>query len=122
MPFAEDWHYVGEAGEPAFSAGWENAGVMSPLAYRIEMAGVVALYGLVLDNGAADPAVCTLPEGYRPSTGRYGVVNASVVDSLGVYRGGLVVVSDDGSLSVPGTDTGDTVIVNGSYPLIPPAL
>ena len=117
------WHYVGTEGEPAFASGWENAGVMSPLAFRLDhIGGEVKLYGLVLDNGPADATVCTLPAEYRPPTGRYGVVPVAVLDSMGAYRGGVAVVADDGTLSLPGTDTADTAVVNGAYPLDPPEL
>lgn len=67
----EDWHYVGEAGEPAFETGWENAGTISALAFKIINAGAeVRIYGAILDNGAADATVCHLPAGYRPDSGR----------------------------------------------------
>lgn len=117
----EDWHYVGEASEPVFASGWENAGTTSALAYKITDAGTeVRVYGVILDNGAADPNVCTLPAGYRPDSGRYGIITVSVLDSMGAYRGGVLVVADDGTVSVPATDSADTVIVNGSYPITPP--
>lgn len=86
---AEDWHYVGTAGEPAFESPWENAGTISPLAYQLLMAGEVRLYGAFLCNGTASPEVFT--------------------------------VDDAGVVNVAGADTGDTVFVNGSYPVHPPA-
>ena len=60
----EPWRYVDS--DPAFGAGWENAGTMSDLAFRAINGGTeVRLYGAILDNGAAAP-VTTLPDGYRP--------------------------------------------------------
>ena len=119
----EEWHYVGGASEPAFGSGWENAGTMSDLAFKITNAGTeVRVYGAILDNGAADPTVTTLPEGYRPASGEVGILTVSIVDSMGAYRGGLVAVADDGTLAALGTDTADTVFVNGCYPITPPEL
>lgn len=119
----EDWHIVGGDGEPAFASGWENAGTMADLAFKITDAGAeVRVYGAILDNGASDSTVTTLPAGYRPDAGTFGIITVSVLDSMGAYRGGVLVVADDGTLSVPGTDTADTVIVNGSYPITPPAI
>ena len=119
LPVTEAWHYIGTGGEPAFGTGWENAGVMSLVAYRRATAQEVRLYGAALNNGASDPAVTVLPDGYRPTAGTYGIVPVSVLDSMGTYRGGLAVVADDGTLSVPGTTTGDTVFLNGMFPLEP---
>lgn len=117
----EEWHYVGATGEPAFESGWENAGTMSDLAFRLQSSGEVRVYGAILDNGASG-AVTTLPEGYRPDAGTYGLITVSILDTLGAYRGGLVFVDADGSLVAFGTDTGDTVFINGFFPITPPEL
>lgn len=63
----EDWHYVGEAGEPAFENSWANSGGgLISLAFRIREAGIVDIYGVV--EGGTDLTVFTLPTGYRPSS------------------------------------------------------
>lgn len=121
MP-AEDWHYVGEAGEPGFSTPFENAGTISPTAFQLESAGEVRLYGAVLCNGTAASEVFTLPEGYRPATGRYGVLTVSVVTSLGAYKASILTVADTGVVYVANVDTADTVFINGTFPITPPAL
>lgn len=71
----EDWHYVGEDGEPAFENGWANAGLVPvlPLAFRIREAGIVDIHGKV-EDGSAGTTVFTLPEGYRPSSTSWAVV------------------------------------------------
>lgn len=62
----EDWHYVGESGEPAFQNSWENSGGNPALAFRIREAGIVDIQGTIV-SGANGSVVFTLPEGYRPS-------------------------------------------------------
>ena len=44
-PVREDWHYVGEAGEPAFGTNWANAASDRNLAFRIREMGVVDIQG-----------------------------------------------------------------------------
>jgi len=62
----EDWHYVGEAGEPAFQNSWGTDSGFMALAFRIREAGVVDIHGVV--SGGTDFTIFTLPDGYRPST------------------------------------------------------
>ena len=116
----EPWRYVDS--DPAFGAGWENAGTMSDLAFRAINGGTeVRPYGAILDNGAAAP-VTTLPDGYRPEADSFGIITVSIVNSMGAYRGGIVAVGDDGAVNIPATDTGDTVFINGSFPITPPTV
>lgn len=61
----EDWHYVGEAGEPAFENSWANVSTAPKLAFRLREAGVVDIQGTIEDGTST--TVFTLPEGYRPS-------------------------------------------------------
>ena len=111
----EDWHYVGEAGEPSFENGWTNVVGGRNLAFRIREAGVVDIQGLITNsNSPTAPAangIFTLPVGYRPSATSFqgaaivstdvaadGPIAAHVsVTTAGlVYVGGL---SDDPFLS-----------------------
>lgn len=62
----EDWHYVGEAGEPAFQNSWHNVSGSMGLAFRIRESGVVDIQGRI-SGGTTTSVVFTLPEGYRPS-------------------------------------------------------
>lgn len=40
----EDWHYVGEVGEPAFLNGWTNVTGEPKTAFRIRAAGAVDVH------------------------------------------------------------------------------
>ena len=63
----EDWHYVGEAGEPAFQNSWDNAGGGEvSMAFRIREGGAVDLEGVVDGSAATLTTMFTLP----PATGR----------------------------------------------------
>lgn len=62
----EDWHYVGESGEPAFENDWANVSTLPKLAFRLRASGIVDIQGTI-ENGTSF-TVFTLPEGYRPST------------------------------------------------------
>lgn len=68
----EGWHYVGEAGEPAFENSWANVGTsgIPKLAFRIREAGIVDIQGTVT-GGSSTNRIFTLPEGYRPAYQSY---------------------------------------------------
>lgn len=63
----EGWHYVGEAGEPAFENSWANVSGGVALAFRIRESGVVDIHGGA-DSGTPGSTIFTLPTGYRPSS------------------------------------------------------
>ena len=100
----EDWHYVGEAGEPAFENGWGNKGVGQPaLAFRIREVGVVDIQGQVA-GGTSGTTIFTLPTGYRPSAislmpGVGYASGAFVAVEVNVTSGGLVRIQYSGTLS-----------------------
>lgn len=93
----EDWHYVGEAGEPAFQNGWVNtsgAGY-AKVAFRIREAGVVDLIG-VATGGTAGTPIFRLPAGYIPDAA---VVAPTVGEnSSGDFVPALVIVQTDGDV------------------------
>lgn len=68
----EDWHYVGDTGEPAFVTGWVNAASDRNLAFRIRESRVVDVQGYMEnDDAPSEPGSAeffTLPVGYRPSS------------------------------------------------------
>ena len=69
-PVNEDWHYVGDTGEPAFETWWANATSDRNLAFRIREAGTVDVHGYIENtNAPAQPsaALFTLPADYWPS-------------------------------------------------------
>lgn len=65
----EDWHEVGDPGEPAFENGWTNYGSgWQTVAFRKDSIGRVFLKGLAKD-GTSGSTIFTLPVGYRPAYG-----------------------------------------------------
>ena len=103
-PVNEDWHYVGDTGEPDWydpggGDAWENAQANFNLGFRIREAGIVDIQGLI--SATSDPPVngivVTLPVGYRPSSPVYmsgtGITTADkyvpatfVLDTAGVLE------------------------------------
>lgn len=73
----EDWHYVGEAGEPAFENSWANVSGLPAMAYRIREAGVVDIVGVV-DTGSSTTSIFTLPADYRPASVSYSLCRSQI--------------------------------------------
>ena len=109
-PVNEDWHYVGEAGEPAFGTSWSNAAADNNLAFRIREAGVVDIQGYV-ENTAAPTAptsgsLFTLPAGYRPSAKTFqGMATVSTDDGMDGLIISPVVVATSGAVFLPSVNT-----------------
>lgn len=79
----EPWHTVGAAGEPAFGSGWSQVASDTPVAFRKDTNGRVAIKGM-----ATGPVVTSqnfsvafiLPVGYRPPAStfpRFATIHAS---------------------------------------------
>ncbi len=65
----EDWHFVGDTGEPAFQNSWTNLNSDNHrLGFRRNRDGTVWVYGTIADGSAMDSLIFTLPEGYRPAS------------------------------------------------------
>ncbi len=112
----EDWHYVGEAGEPAFANSWVNAGPGQQLGFRIRESGIVDVQGVVKD-GTVDAAVFTLPSDYRPSN----IIDVPIVAyDLGAssWVAGLLTVNASGAVSAY-ISTNDEVHITGQFFLDP---
>lgn len=60
----DKWHYVGEAGEPAFENSWVND-TDQEARFIKDAAGVVHIQGRVT-TGTIGLDIFTLPAGYRP--------------------------------------------------------
>lgn len=115
----DGWHYVGEAGEPAFENSWANVGTQD-LAFRIREAGAVDFMGTIGD-GSWGSAVFTLPEGYRPSASTYfSSVGDNITGSV-VISPVLGVVNPDGTVTLSKTTaaTVDRVFVQAQFFLTP---
>lgn len=105
----EDWHLVGEEGEPAFENSWTNytanpvAGSgWSPCSFRKDPSGLVMLRGLVKSGSSAAATVFTLPKGYRPANIPHtGCVADGEVETTRcrIYSDGQVKFSSDASTS-----------------------
>lgn len=115
----EDWHYVGEAGEPAFENSWANSGVVAvlPLSFRIRESGIVDIHGKV-DGGTAGSTIFTLPEGYRPNHTSWAVVygdagSGVIVSTAYITTAGAVKVE-----SIPSNPT--TVLMASQFFLSAP--
>mgnify|MGYP003404322954 FL=1 len=112
----EAWHYVGEAGEPAFENSWANASTGLPkLAFRIREVGVVDIQGTV-DGGASGASVFTLPEGYRPSALCY--LPMSTLDGNARY----MIVNTTGSVEPYFDTAGTSAYLYAQVFLDPPAV
>lgn len=115
----EDWHYVGEAGEPAFLNSWANSAVSGTpkLAFRIRESGVVDLQGVAVSAGSAT-TVFSLPAGYAPSVKAPGFVGMSAAGDP--YQ---VSVTADGDVRIsPLPANGVEVELSGQFFLTPPDL
>lgn len=106
----EDWHYVGEAGEPAFGSGWANAAGDRNLAFRIREAGVVDIQGYIENEDAPSPptsaVILVLPEGYRPSADTF--QSSCVIktdDASDGFLSAPIEVSTAGEVTVAGIDS-----------------
>ena len=108
----EDWHYVGEAGEPAFENSWGNLSGDTAMAFRIRESGVVDLQGAV--TGGSPGVVFTLPAGYRPSQD----TSVLAADTSGPNVVGIAVILQNGSV-IPSGSLAE-VHVYGSFFLDPP--
>lgn len=122
-PVYEDWHYVGDTGEPAFAGTWTN---VSPtkynLGFRIRESGVVDMQGIV-DDGSSGPALLfTLPVGYRPSSRAY--CDAAIIATGGANEAGFILIEPDGTVTANwsgGTTGVEVLIAGGQFYLDPPS-
>lgn len=116
----EDWHYVGQAGEPAFENSWAAA-TGSYLAFRIRESGVVDIQGHV-DSGTKGTTIFTLPTGYRPSSGASVSGVAGFVTSGSVVVPTVLTITPGGAVSATGLviDNPDDVTVASQFFLTPP--
>ena len=128
----EDWHYVGEPGEPAFENGWGNTQNVSTFPHRRCSFkklpnGLVILRGEV-GGGTIQENVFTLPPEYRSAgrvsatSGGYGITSYKwfvdvhggvqphgwINDSgAGYYLNGIIFLSDHPDVSVMKGEKGD---------------
>ena len=114
----EDWHYVGEAGEPAFENSWANYSGLTSAAFRIREAGIVDIH-FVIAGGSAN-GIFTLPEGYRPSAATFVGTGIGFTSSPVARSPFGIVVDTDGSVEFGTYPTSDVYFFAGQMFLDPP--
>lgn len=122
----EDWHYVGDTGEPAFENSWvNNSAISANLAFRIRESDILDIQGAV-KNGT-DNTVFTLPAGYRPS-GNVSIP-CTIYDSGGTHQAGLLTIDTGGVVkvyrevaSVVQTPAGTIAVIYAQVFLVPPTV
>lgn len=118
----DEWHYVGEAGEPAFLNSWSNWAGNQKLSFRLREAGIVDIAGYCL-AGTPGSTVFTLPTGYVP-TNITQIPITGVVS--GTYRASVLQIDTSGNVkalryaSSVAADP-DEFCVSGSFFLTGPA-
>lgn len=79
----EEWHEIGNSGEPAFENSWDNTGgVYETAAFYKDPFGRVHIKGRI-DTGSAGTTAFTLPANYRPAA----TIN---VDGITITNAGLI--------------------------------
>lgn len=113
----EAWHYVGAAGEPAFSGTWSNHGsTAATLAFRkLAESDQVAITGAIVPGTGNQAPVFTMPSGYIPARTQF--VTGSNYTSGGScflqvnYSTGIVDFGGQDQVST------DIYVFSGVYPL-----
>jgi hypothetical protein len=103
----EALHYVGGAGEPAFTNSWVNTDANRPARFRKYPDGRVRLSG-VIQGGASGSIAFTLPAGYRPNAPTTSSVFAVVAGATG--QTAQVAVYFDGRV-IPTSGSGNVATV-----------
>lgn len=118
-PTGEDWHYVGESGEPAFGASWSNAASDRNLAFRIRETGIVDIQGYVENTDAPTAPLIntffTLPVGYWPAADTFQGTVTIKTDAFGTdgYVVSPLNVTSAGEVAVAGID--NDPVISGAY-------
>jgi hypothetical protein len=97
-------HYVGAAGEPAFTNGWSAMSPQAPV-FRKDPSGRVFLNGAV-KSGTMQQAAFTLPVGYRPARELQMMVSAAASP-------GLLIIQTTGGV-FPWTGSNSNVFLDGA--------
>jgi hypothetical protein len=96
-PTIDPWHYVGNAGEPAFQNSWANYGApYGGARFRKMPDGLVIMDGLI-QSGTVGAAAFTLPAGYRPDDGASGAKRIHIFQTAQASAMGESIRIDTGS-------------------------
>ncbi len=93
----DDWHYVGEVGEPAFENGYSNDPYGTGVAFRKDLlTNTVHFKGTA--QGSTTGIIFTLPEGYRPESDIYvGMVSSGpTATRMDIHSDGSVINENGG--------------------------
>lgn len=94
----EDWHYIGDVGEPAFGTGYA---VSSPsyrqLRFKKDAFDYLVIEGTCIYTPGATSEIFTLPVGYRPSLIAQ-TPGVTVEGSLGLSTGYLYIDDSNGNV------------------------
>lgn len=105
----DGWHYVGEAGEPAFESSWANNGGANLLAFRIREAGVVDVQGIIT-GGTRGSTIFTLPAGYRPTNSATRIICIGRNHSgAWVYEPAFLGINTSGAVQANWSETGSGI-------------
>jgi len=110
----EDWHYVGEAGEPAFQNSWANDSTFPKMAFRLREAGIVDIQGVPI-GGSSGTTIFTLPSGYRPTSPVYYQAYGGTAAG-----GALIQVGSDGTVAATYSGSTTRIFINLQAFLDPP--
>lgn len=110
----EDWHYVGEAGEPAFQNSWANDSTFPMMAFRLREAGIVDIQGVVI-GGSSGTTIFTLPAGYRPASPVYYQAYGGTAAG-----GALIQVGSDGTVAATYSGSTTRIFINLQAFVTPP--
>lgn len=110
-PTIEDWHTIGDDGEPEFEDTWVNGPAGHPAQFRKLPDGTVHIRGLIAGGAYGVPAF-TLPEDYWP-IGQNQIWMPAVTNSAGSWVVGVVYVADDGRV-VPVTGGADWISLSNA--------
>lgn len=103
--YPEEWHYVGNPGEPAFQGAWVNASApYDSLGFMLDADGFVHLKGAVT-GGSTSSVVFTLPASYcPPATIKIAIIQQSSADSC--------TIATNGNVTLPGAVAGNIFHLN----------
>jgi len=100
----ENWHEVGDTGEPAFENSWVNIATWDTTGFYKDPFGVIHLKGGIDSGSAGNTTAFTLPEGYRPSVKK--AFNANLITSSPITTTRVIIDTDGTVTPVTGTGSG----------------
>lgn len=111
----DDWHYIGDPGEPAFENGWLDYGqAWGRSRFRKSSDGLVTMEGLVR-GGTPGVAIFHLPVGYRPTIPNDHGLHFPGANSDFPNKGALLYIENDGSVHTAAQDGSTWASISVSF-------